>query len=137
MLLQSLISEITGAVPHDDVKLVEAVAPNRRLIVIFEDTLGALRAWQNELLKIDGDRLREMHVAVACVPSDGQPTLLNGKPATLPVDELRDTLQGNAAGKFEVLLLDFDGRLLLRSEGPVTIGQLADAVKNLGGQQHV
>jgi hypothetical protein len=126
-MLQSLIAEITGAVPTS-IEATEIVS-GKRLVVIFEDTLGALRTWQNELLKINSDRLRGMDIAVACIPNDGQDPLLNGHPANLPVADLRTHLQGTDTGKFEVILLNSDGNVMLRSSGPVTIDQLSEAVR--------
>jgi len=57
-VLKSLIAEITGQVPPQAGELSDQIAPGHRLVVILEDTLGALREWQNELLRIDGDLLR-------------------------------------------------------------------------------
>ena len=134
MTLQSLVAEITAVLPRKR-KVTKRAASETRLLVLFEDTLGALRVWQNELLKIDGAALRKIGVNVACVPSDHQPPLLNGRPAELPVKELRSELQGEVPGKFEVVLLDFRGDVILRSDGPVTIEQLTEAVKG-NGRRH-
>ncbi|CDZ41490.1 Hypothetical protein NGAL_HAMBI1145_59220 [Neorhizobium galegae bv. officinalis] len=132
MVLQSLIAEITGQVPPQAEKLVEQITTGRLLVVIFEDTAGALRVWQNELLKINGDAIREMNMWVACVPADGQPALLNGRPTDLPVAELRQAFSEGMSGAFQVVLLNFDGEVILRANGPVTIEQLADAVGRTG-----
>ncbi|MCB5203737.1 DUF4174 domain-containing protein [Neorhizobium sp. T786] len=130
MALHSLMAEITGGLPVTD-DAADGV-PHKRLVVIFEDTLGALRAWQNELLKINSARLRSMDICVACIPNDGCGPLLNGRPAALPVADLKLQFQGTDTGKFEVLLVDYDGSIMLRSDGPVTIEQLQDAVTGLG-----
>jgi hypothetical protein len=130
MTLQSLITEITGALPEMD--MPARIVPGKRLVVIFEDTLGALRSWQNELLKIDSDRLRSIDVSVACIPNDGEQPLLNGRPTVLPVADLKRELQGTDTGRFEVILLNRDGNVMLRSGGPVTIEQLEKAVATIG-----
>ncbi|WP_105432374.1 hypothetical protein [Neorhizobium sp. T6_25] len=132
MVLQSLIAEITGQVPPQTKKLLGQVAAGRLLVVIFEDTAGALRVWQNELLKINGDVLRGMNMWVACVPADGQQALLNGRPTDLPIAELRQALCEGMSGAFQVVLLNSDGEVILRANGPVTIEQLADAVERTG-----
>jgi hypothetical protein len=131
-MLQSLIAELTGAMPKADGEAAVDLVPGKRTLVLFEDTLGALRSWQNDLLKIDGDTLRSLDICVACIPSDSLHPLLNGRPADLPVAQLRSQLKGDRDGSFEVILVDFDGRVILRSAGPLTIGQIADAVKELG-----
>jgi hypothetical protein len=131
-MLQSLMAELTGTVPKADGEAAVDLVPGKRTLVLFEDTLGALRSWQNDLLKIDGDTLRGLDICVACIPSDAQQPLLNGRPADLPVAQLRSQLKGDRDGSFEVILVDFDGRVILRSPGPLTIGQIAEAVKELG-----
>lgn len=130
MALHSLIAEITGQLAVADAEA--DIVPGKRLVVIFEDTLGALRVWQNELLTINSARLRSMDICVACIPNDGYGPLLNGRPAVLPVAELKRQLQGGDTGKFEVVLVNYDGSIMLRSDGPVTIEQLQDAVTRLG-----
>lgn len=87
MVLRSHIAEITGQFPSQAGDLSEEIAPGRRLVVIFEDTLGALCEWQNDLLQIDGDALRQMNLSVACIPSDGQLALLDGRVSDLPVQQ--------------------------------------------------
>jgi hypothetical protein len=131
MALKSLLAEITGSVPTD-LNLGAKVVPGKRLVVIFEDTLGALRIWQNELLKINSQRLRDLGLSVACVPQGSEEPMLNGHAAPLPVAALREELQGQDTGKFEVLLLDVDGSVMLRSDGPVTIEQLTEAINMIG-----
>ncbi len=128
MVLKSLIAEITGRVPAQAGELYDQIAPGHRLVVIFEDTLGALRDWQDELLRIDGDALRQMNIWVACVPSDGQPALLNGRASDLPVVRLRQALSEASPGEFQVVLLDIEGDVILRADGPVTIEQLSEVV---------
>ena len=135
MVLKSLIAELTGHVPSQAGDLSDEIAPGRRLVVIFEDTLGALREWQNELLQIDGDALRQMNMWVACIPSDGQPALLNGRASDLPVEELRQVLSESSPGEFQVVLLDVEGTVILRADGPVTIEQLSEAVKQVSTVQ--
>lgn len=130
MALHSLIAGITGRRAITDAGA--DVVPPKRLVVIFEDTLGALRVWQNELLTINSDRLRSMGICVACIPNDGNGPFLNGRPAALPVAELKRQLQGSDTGKFEVVLVNYDGSIMMRSDGPVTIEQLQDAVTRLG-----
>jgi hypothetical protein len=132
MVLRSLIAEITGHVPPQAKGVADDIAPGHRLIVVFEDTLGALRQWQNDLLRDEGDTLRDMAIWVACIPSDGQPTLLNGRPVDLPVEELRHALSQTSSGKSQVVVLDYDGNVILEANGPVTIGQLINAAQ-LGG----
>ncbi|MDR6821041.1 hypothetical protein J2X76_006241 [Neorhizobium sp. 2083] len=131
MVLKSLIAEITGQVPPQASDISEEIAPGRRLVVIFEDTLGALREWQNELLRTDGDALRHMNMWVACVPSDGHPALLNGRVSDFPVEELRHALSEGSPGQFQVVLLDVEGDVILRADGPVTIEQLSEAVDRI------
>ena len=135
MVLKSLIAEITGRVPSQAGDLSDEIAPGRRLVVIFEDTLGALREWQNELLRIDGDALRQMNMSVACIPSDGQLALLDGRVRDLPVEKLRHALSEGSPGKFQVVLLDAEGDVILRADGPVTIEQLSDAVMHVSVAQ--
>lgn len=130
MLIRSLIAEVTGALPQQE--SAADIVPGKRLIVIFEDTLGALRTWQNELLKLDSDRLRTLDVCVACIPNDGQVPLLNGRPAALPVADLKRELQGTDPGRFEVIVLNHDGTVMLRSEGPITIEQLDQVISTIG-----
>lgn len=131
-MLQSLIAELTGTYPQADGEAATNLVPGKRTLILFEDTLGALRSWQNDLLKIDGDMLRNLDICVACIPSNSQQPLLNGRPADLPVETLRSRLKGERDGSFEVLLVDFDGQVILRSPGPLTIGQITDAVQQLG-----
>ena len=126
MVIRSLLAEIAGALPADDGKAVADVASGKRLIVIFEDTLGALRTWQNDLLKTDQQRLRDLNIAVACIPKGEGEALLNGHPATLPVSNLRDAL--NADGRFEIVLLGTEGGVLLRSNEPVSIDKISEAI---------
>lgn len=130
MVLRSLIADITGSLPQQEA--AADIVPGKRLIVIFEDTLGALRTWQNELLKLDSDRLRTLDVCVACIPNDDQVPLLNGRPAALPVADLKRELQGTDTGRFEVIVLNRDGTVMLRSEGPITIEELDRAISTIG-----
>lgn len=68
MALQSLIAEITGAIPVSSA--AAKVAAGMRLLVVFEDAEGLLRAWQRDLLWIDRGKLRLLNVSVASLPSD-------------------------------------------------------------------
>jgi hypothetical protein len=132
IMLQSLMAELTGATTKNDGEAAVDLIPGKRTLVLFEDTLGALRSWQNDLLKIDGDTLRSLDICVACIPSDSQQPLLNGRPADLPVAQLRSKLKADKDGRFEVILVDFDGTVILRSDGPLTIGKIASALETIG-----
>ena len=103
------------------------MVPGKRALVLFEDNLSPVRRWQTELLKLDREALREMDIAVLCIAADDGPSMINGCPCPLPVEDLRRELQGDI-GKFEAILLDKDANILLRSETPVTIGEIKAAV---------
>ncbi|MGK9054820.1 DUF4174 domain-containing protein [Xaviernesmea oryzae] len=103
------------------------LVPDKRVLVLFEDNLSPVRKWQSELLKLDQEALRAMDIAIVCVSSDDAPSMINGRPQALPVDELRRELQGGA-GKFEAILVDKDAGILLRSDTPVTIAQIQEVV---------
>ncbi|MGK9055505.1 DUF4174 domain-containing protein, partial [Neorhizobium petrolearium] len=109
-----------------------ALVPDKRALVLFEDNLSPVRKWQTELLKMDQDALRAMDIAVICVSADEGPSMINGRPQSLPVVDLRRELQGGD-GKFEAILIDKDANILLRSDAPVTIAQIEEAVSGESG----
>lgn len=108
-----------------------ALVPGKRALVLFEDNLSPVRRWQTELLKMDQGALRAMDIAVICISADDGPSMINGRPQLLPVKELRQELQGHI-GKFEAILIDKDANILLRSDAPVTIPQIEEAVSDDG-----
>lgn len=126
MALQSLVSEITGAIPPSDV--ASEVLPGRRVLIVFENRSTTLRGWHDDLMRIDRDRLRLLNVSVVGIFSESKDVLLNGAHSTLPVDELIGSPQN---GTPVVVVLSSDGRILLRSDHAVTIQQIGDAIKTL------
>jgi hypothetical protein len=133
-MLQSLLAEIFGAVRAPQVGAVARLVPDKRALVIFEDSLAPVRKWQTELLKIDQDALRDLDIAVLCLATDGEPSMVNGQPQALPVADLRRELQADG-GKFELFLVDRDGTVILRSDVPLTVAELQRAVSNTSGQK--
>ncbi|MBW6425449.1 hypothetical protein KX729_28955 [Rhizobium sp. XQZ8] len=130
MALQSLVAEITGAIPISDA--ATDIAPGRRVLIVFENGRTTLKDWHNDLLWIDRDRLRLLNVSVVSIPSEGDGVLLNGIHATLPTDRLKVEVLGNPEDeKPGVVLISSDGRVLLRSDHAVTIQQIGDAIKTL------
>ncbi|SMF53198.1 protein of unknown function [Xaviernesmea oryzae] len=113
-------------------EMAAALVPDKRALVLFEDNLSPVRKWQTELLKMDQDALRAMDIAVICVSADEGPSMINGRPQSLPVVDLRRELQGGD-GKFEAILIDKDANILLRSDAPVTIAQIEEAVSGENG----
>lgn len=118
--------------PAPSGEIAAALVPGKRALVLFEDNLSPVRKWQTELLKLDQDTLRAMDIAVICISADEGPSMINGRPQPLPVDELRRELQGDI-GKFEAILVDKDANILLRSDAPVTIAQIEKAVDREAG----
>ncbi|MBU1312432.1 MAG: hypothetical protein KJ947_26340 [Alphaproteobacteria bacterium] len=126
-MLQSLLVEIFGAIPPSQGETVADVVPHKNALVLFEDNLAPVRRWQTELLKLDSDALRAMEIAVVCLPSDNEPALVNGHPQSLPVQKIRQELQGGT-GKFEAVLVSKAGDVILRSDAPLTIRQIQEAL---------
>jgi hypothetical protein len=130
MALQSLVAEITGAIPLSDV--ASEVLPGRRVLIVFENSSSTLRGWHDDLMRIDRDRLQILNVSVVGIFSESKDVLLNGAHSTLPVDELIAELLGSPQdGTPVVVVLSSDGRILLRSDHAVTIQQIGDAIKTL------
>ncbi|MCF6371289.1 DUF4174 domain-containing protein [Rhizobium halophilum] len=134
MMLQSLLAEIFGAVPAPQAGAVARLVPDKRALVIFEDSLVPVRKWQTDLLKVDQDALRELDVAVLCLAADGEPSMVNGQPQALPVADLRRELQADG-GKFELFLVERDGTVILRSDVPLTVAELQKAVSATSGEK--
>jgi len=130
MALQSLVAEISGAIPISDA--ATDVAPGRRVLIVLENGSTTLRDWHSDLLWIDRDRLRLLNVSVVSIPSEGDGVLLDGSRATLPTDRLRaEVLSNSETENPAVVLISSDGRLLLRSDHAVTIQQIGEAIKTL------
>lgn len=133
-MLQSLLAEIFGAVPAPQAGAVRRLVPDKRALVIFEDSLAPVRKWQTDLLKVDQDALRELDIAVLCLAADGEPSMVNGQPQALPVDDIRRELQVDV-GKFELLLVERNGTVILRSDVPLTVAELQKAVSATSGEK--
>lgn len=133
-MLQSLLAEIFGALPTPQGGAVARVAPDKRALVIFEDSLAPVRKWQTDLLNVNQDALRELDIAVLCIAADGEPSMVNGQPQELPVADLRRELQAEG-GKFELFLVDRDGDVILRSNVPLTVAELQKAVSAASGKE--
>nr|CAD6437868.1 hypothetical protein REQ54_04315 [Rhizobium sp. Q54] len=131
-MLQSLLAEIFGALPAPQGGAMARVVPDKRALVIFEDNLSPVRKWQTDLLKVDSDALRTLDIAVVCIPAEGEPPMINGQPRPLPVDELRRELQVGQ-GKFELVLIGRSGNILVRSDVPLTIGDIQKAIASTSG----
>jgi hypothetical protein len=128
MAIKSLIHEILG-LSKDDLHpagSLSAFAGTARVLVIFEDSTGELMRRQDEALSIDA--LRALDVVVVHV---GSGVHVSKRPTTLDAADIRSDLGGREVGRFEVVLIDRNGSLVMRSDDPVTIEEIAQTVATL------
>ena len=128
MAIKSLIHEILG-LSNDNLHpagSLSAFTGTARLLVIFEDNTGELLRRQDALLSIDA--LRALDIVVVHVGSGVQ---VSRRPTTLDAAGIRSELGGPDTGGFEIVLIDRKGSLVMRSDEPVTIEKIAQAVATL------
>ena len=118
-MLKSIIREIMGPAPR------APAAPDclrpfiglKRVLIIFADADDDRAMVQDELLRRAHFSLIENDIEVLSIAGGGVFPTFEGS-EDLDADEIRDDLQGPPPGEFGLLLLDRDGKVLLRSKEP-------------------
>lgn len=129
MAIKSLIHEILG-LSNDELHPAEslsAFAGTARVLVIFEDSQGEFLKRQDALLSIDP--LRALDVVVVHV--DDSRVQVSKRLTTLRATDIRSELDGPEPGRFEVVLIDRNGSVVMRSNAPLTIEEIAQTVATL------
>jgi hypothetical protein len=131
-MFSSLLAEITGAIPATEATEISDIAGEAPALIVFGNPTNESVTAQNDALRPGQNDLRQLSITVVHVPDGDGPVSLNGLPCSLAADRIRTGLNREALEQFQVMLLDSDGRLLLRSDKPVPLDQLREAIRVVG-----
>jgi hypothetical protein len=131
-MFSSLLAEIIGVIPATKATEISDIAGEAPALIVFGNPTNESVTAQNDALRPGQNNLQQLSISVVHVPDGDGPVLINGLPCSLAADRIRTGLNRDALEQFQVMLLDPDGRLLLRSDKPVTLDQLREAIRLVG-----
>jgi len=131
-MFSSLLAEITGAIPATEATEISDIAGEAPALFVFGNPTSEPVTAQNDALRPGQNDLRQLSITVVHVPDGDGPVSLNGLPCNLSADRIRTGLNRDPLEQFTAMLLDSKGRLLLRSDKPVTLDQLREAIRLVG-----
>lgn len=131
-MLKSIIREIMGPAPRAPAApdCLKPFIGLKRVLIIFADADDDRALVQDEALRRAHFSLIENDIEVLSVAGGGVfPTFEETE--DLDADEIRDDLQGPPPGEFGLLLLDCDGKILLRSKEPMSTEDIIGALSSV------
>ncbi|TCL67210.1 DUF4174 domain-containing protein [Rhizobium sp. BK251] len=133
-MLKSLVRELIGASPETK-RSPDSLRDFRgrcSVLAVFEDSDDERPVLQEQLLKQCGAVLERCNIAVLKIAGGGVFQLLD-EPYDIDADEIRDELKVSS-DDFEVVLVDMDGTVRLRSRQPIDVHELLAMLDPSAGQ---